>query len=237
MYLAALRSSNKNTTLQPILVYDGNDTQFVYSVKNLGGRVHQHVFTGATTEAFNSRPIEWKKIATGTYLRIDIPRICGDLGIYDKYVLYTDVDVLFVKDPVPILDLCKPEYFAACPEFSKNNWTYINAGVLLLNVEAMTDTYDALMDLVNATYHVAGFDQTPLNKYYRGKIDQLPLIMNHKPYWGIDHDACIIHYHGPKPADIAEYVESGVCIESYRLIFSRVSNAVWEYFIILWRAF
>jgi lipopolysaccharide biosynthesis glycosyltransferase len=230
MYLAALRSAKKNTILRPILVYDGKDTQFISSVKNLGARVHHHIFSGAATEVFQSKSIPWKKIFTGTYLRIDIPRICGDLSIYDKYVLYTDVDVLFVKDPVPILGLCMPEYFAACPEFEKDNWAYINAGILLLNVEAMSDTYDALMGLVNATYHVEGFDQTALNTFYRGKIDRLPLTMNHKPYWGADPDACIIHYHGPKPADISEYLESGTCVEPYRYLFAMVTNEIWSYY-------
>lgn len=230
MYLAALRSAKKNTTLRPILVYDGKDNQFIYSVKNLGARVHHHVFSGAVTDAFQNKATLWKKIATGTYLRIDIPRICGDLGIYDKYILYTDVDVLFVKDPVPILGPCEPEYFAACPEFEQDNWAYINAGILLLNIETMSDTYDALMDLVNATYHVEGFDQSPLNTFYRGKIDRLPLTMNHKPYWGIDPDACIIHYHGPKPADISEYLESGTCVESYRFLFAMVTNEIWSYY-------
>lgn len=237
MYMTALHSAVKNTKLTPILIYDGTDKDFVSSVKALGGRVHNHIFSGATSDAFQAHTNEWKGIAEGTFLRLDIPQVCEAMGIYDKYVLYTDADVLFLDDPTHELEGLSPQFFAACPESDKENWSYVNVGILLLNMETMTESYDDFMHHVNSTYQDIGFDQVALNTFYRGRIDRLPLSMNHKPYWGTGDPAFIVHFHGPKPADIEHFLKTGNCIEEYRPLFSLVDRDVWADYIRLWNGF
>jgi hypothetical protein len=64
------------------------------------------------------------------------------------------------------------------------------------------------------TFVAKAYDQTAYISYYQGRtIVDLPFIklrrqarwdkldpkMNWKPYWGINSDAYMIHFHGPKP--------------------------------------
>lgn len=185
MYLCALKSAHAHTTLDPYLIYDGSNTAFIASVKKVGATVINHTFSLAHTTYFKRQSELWQRVAGGTYLRLDIPLICQNIDFYDTYALYTDVDILFLSDPVPELEKITPSFFAACPEIGPNNWSYVNAGVLLLNIDAMYSTYNKFMKHVNDTLDIPGFDQTALNTFYVGKIERLPLIYNYKPYWGI----------------------------------------------------
>jgi len=228
MYLCALKSALKHTSLTPYLIYDGSNTAFVAMVHKLGATVIHHTFSQANTPYFKRQPADWQRIARGTYLRLDIPLICQEIEFYGTYALYTDVDLLFLSDPVSALEKCKPKFFSGCPEMDPDNWSYINAGVLLLNIEAMYSTYPYFIQKVSDTLDVPGFDQTALNRFYQNKIERLPLSMNYKPYWSLTEKICILHFHGPKPNDIKTYLASGKCNPYYMNLFTRVSKTVWS---------
>ena len=228
MYLCALQSALKHTSLAPYLIYDGSNTAFVATVTKMGATVIHHTFSLANTPYFKRQPADWQKIARGTYLRLDIPQICQEIDFYDTYALYTDVDILFLNDPEPALEECKPKFFSGCPEMDPDNWSYFNAGVLLLNIEAMYLTYSQFMQKVRNTLDVPGFDQAALNRFYVNKIERLPVSLNYKPYWSPTEDICILHFHGPKPNDIKAYLTSGKCNPYYLNLFSRVPKKVWS---------
>ena len=240
MYITALKSALKRTTLNPYLIYDGSNTAFVATVTKLGATVIKHTFSLANTSYFKRQNIGWQTIARGTYLRLDIPIICQNIEFYDTYALYTDVDILFLNDPVPILETQKPEVLAGCPEIDPGDWTYINAGVLLLNIDTLNTTYSKFMKHVYDTIDIPGFDQSAINRFYKGKIEQLPLAFNYKPYWGLcpkegkntkeaaDQAIFIVHYHGPKPSDIKKFLTTGQSNTHYVQLFARVSKETWE---------
>ena len=231
MYINALKSAIKQTTLAPYLIYDGSNTAFVATVTKLGATVIKHTFSLANTNYFKRQNPGWQRIARGTYLRLDIPMICQNIDFYDTYALYTDVDILFLTNPVPTLEKYKPAFLAGCPETDPTNWSYINAGVLLLNIDSMYETYIPFMKCVNDTLDIPGYDQTVLNKFYIDKIDRLPVIFNYKPYWGINPETSIIHYHGPKPSEIKAYLASGKSNPHYMHLFSMVSKDTWSKFL------
>ena len=229
MYLQALKSALQNTSLDPYLIYDGSNTEFIADLTQQGVTVIKHVFSLAETPMFQRKDAAWQTIARGTYLRIDIPLICHNIDNYDLTVLYTDVDVLFLTDPVPQLSTLSPKFLAASPEIDIDNWSYFNAGVLLLNIKTMYSSYFSFIKTVYDTFDITGFDQTALNRYY--KAERLPPIFNYKPYWGLASDISILHYHGPKPSDIQKYLQTGFSKPALLFIFNRVSKNIWKTFL------
>ena len=235
MYLTALNSAKKNTTLIPILIYDGNDVNFINHVESYNGRIIKHKSLLSIKTNFNLKDKGWKGIASGAFLRLDIPIICNNIRIKDKTVLYTDTDVIFVKDVVSELSTYSPKYFSVCPESNKIDYTIFNSGVMLINVKAMYDTYiqfTTFMEINN--YNFPAFDQGALQVFYKNKENKLPLYFNHKPYWGIDNNAKIIHYHGPKQHHIINYLNSVDIPNGYKCLFLMVNNNIWKYYVYLY---
>jgi hypothetical protein len=154
----------------------------------------------------------------GTWLRLDIPI----LGFTNEYILYTDVDVVFQHD-VDLISFGSflPTYFTMGTEgigarcrlaVSPNQSVNVgNAGVLLMNLNGMRRTHEALISWVFSERRIkeglyfkkfGPGDQGALNQFYQGKflVRRWP-IFNWKPYWGYSAQASIIHFHGPKPLD------------------------------------
>jgi lipopolysaccharide biosynthesis glycosyltransferase len=238
MYITSLKSAVKNTTLTPILLYDGTDDIFRHTVETYNGRIINHRTLLFDKHNFKNKQDGWKNIACGAFLRIDIPIICKQLSIEDNTVLYTDTDVIFLQDVVSELNTYNPFYFAICPEFDKKDYTSFNSGVMLINVRSMYDTYTNLTTFMEEKkYDFPAFDQGALQIFYKNKIDRLPLYFNHKPYWGIDNAAKIIHYHGPKYNNIMEFILNGNVILAYKDIFNMVHNDIWKYYLILYESY
>lgn len=57
------------------------------------------------------------------------------MNIRDKYVLYTDTDVMFMDEVAGGLKPLAPKYFAVAPEFTKDNYEEMNSGVMLMNLQ------------------------------------------------------------------------------------------------------
>ena len=140
----------------------------------------------------------------GTYLRADVPVVEQT----DEYVLYTDADVIFGNPNIGKIAIPAPEYFAAAPEFDTNNWSYFNAGSMLMNVKNLKADYKRFSEFVIPNFENLfnhAHDQGAYNHLYKGMWSKLPLEYNWKPNWGISEKAVVVHFHGPKPKDIENY--------------------------------
>jgi len=163
-----------------------------------------------------------------TYLRVDVPLLL-DPATYGSYVLYTDTDVLFLRD-LHLNDFGlngrgskpPPAYVVgteASPTRIPNYPNAGNAGVMLLHLPAMRATRDGFVafafgeEAVAAGFHFGNFgpaDQGAYNKYYEKQfdvIDHAPF--NWKPYWPYSDNAAILHFHGPKPSAYRRYLRDG----------------------------
>ena len=240
LYLVALKSAILNTSLKPILIYDGNDEEFSTQVSK-NAQIIKHRSLLHTKPNFRKKEEDWKYLAGGAYLRIDIPLICKSYNINDKYVLYTDTDVIFLQNVVEKFKDYQPKYFAICPEYNKDDYIIFNSGVMLINVDNMYNTYNEFIECiesVNYKFHTRDtLDQAALQYFYNPKkVERLPLEFNHKPYWGKSDEAYIIHFHGPKYKNIIEYL-NGVYFEPYECLYKTTTRETWIYYKELYNAF
>ncbi len=204
----SLKSARQNTTLDLYALYDGSSTGRCYEILkefdvHIIEREFSHkkdlekTYTKEDIKKFCGREVPYSKIA-GTFMRFDIPFVEQE----DEYVLYTDIDVIFLKDFLPD-GFAKPQYLAATAEFEKDpdKMTYFNAGVLYLNVKNMRDISAQIFEMLkNGIKNQTGlFDQGYLNQLCFDKMTVMPLEFNWKPYWGYNADARIIHLHAMKP--------------------------------------
>jgi hypothetical protein len=191
----AILSAIRNTALRPYLLYIGQRNDFTEWAESKGVTVVDSDLPYIDTIISLVEQGRYTMGTCGHWLRTNICRTEQS----DEFVLYTDVDVLFRKNPE--LDQIRPTYFAAAPEFRKYSWNYFNAGVMLVNVPGLNSEYDAFEKYLveNISELTYGFnDQIAYNQFYRGRWDRLPLGLNWKPYWGINHEAALVHFHGPK---------------------------------------
>uniref|UniRef100_A0A7S1XX08 Nucleotide-diphospho-sugar transferase domain-containing protein n=1 Tax=Phaeomonas parva TaxID=124430 RepID=A0A7S1XX08_9STRA len=189
----------------------------------------------------------------GTFLRIEVPV----LGLLDEFVLYTDVDVMFTghvdwdvilgQDKYSALrgstDFARgkglsgggragegglPRYFSASSEMQKSRLPgMLNAGVMLLNMRALRESYDAFRHFIFSSssldWPAGPGDQGAYKTFYsetsvtwswrKGRLTTctpiasfLPFELNWKTYWPRNDFARIIHFHGPKcQSDIIPY--------------------------------
>lgn len=189
----SLRTALANTTLRPHLLWDGPEHEFLDEMRALGVTVLFH------RVSFYQDLAEHRKedrhglaIAAGCFLRTEIPLLEKE----DEFVLYTDSDVMFLKDPVPALRERRPDFFASSTEFTFEDG--LNSGVMLINVWRMREDYPAFRDFIRSNLSL-GLDQTMFRKFYEGRWEKLPPAFNWKPYWGADENAVILHWHGIKP--------------------------------------
>ena len=175
-----------------------------------------------------------------TFLRVDLPI----LGFLDEFVLYADVDVIFLRQPLLSSFGTSPRYITVGPESSRDTADDIdrcrlqaalagtatpdgacpkltrlsrslrqntNVGVMLINVDSMLGVHAEFVEWVFQEKHIeegldfGGFgpaDQGAFNAFFADKLARVARpAFNHKPYWGRDAQASILHFHGPKPWD------------------------------------
>lgn len=189
---SAVDSALKNTTLKPVFLYDGEENELTKWLRERNVQIipHRVSFYDQLKNHYDDNNLI---VASGTFLRCDIPIIEKE----DDFVLYTDCDVIFLKDFKTDL---KPEYFACSSQNKKNDFKNFNAGVMLMNVKKLREDYENFCEFIKnnlKSFYV--FDQTAYQIFYSDKVTKLPIIFNYKPYWGINNDAVILHFHGAKP--------------------------------------
>src|SRR5574344_461561 len=192
----AVNSAIKNTTLEPNFIYDGSENEFTQWLREKGVNIifHRSALYDALEKYYDDFALN---IASGAFLRCDIPLIEND----DEFVLYTDCDVLFLKD-FDYENIAKPEYFACSAQFGKKDFVCFNTGVMYMNVRKLKEDIDDFFEFIKHNFKLLKtFDQDAYQIFYNKKNTELPIKYNHKPYWGRDKEATILHFHGPKPTD------------------------------------
>lgn len=153
----------------------------------------------------------------GTWQRIDIP-----LFIESEYCLLLDADTV-LRRPFTIADfgLDLTYGIAMSSEMHPEDKFPSNAGVTLMNVPHLRQTYDRFLDFILAHVETAKFDHpSPSDQgaylvYYQNVTRFLAREFNFKPYWRIDErdfrKAFIVHFHGPKPHDYLRFIIGKGC--------------------------
>jgi hypothetical protein len=197
---AAINSAKIFTDLRPHVLFDGRPGRASAFLEQAGATIvyNRISFENQIKAAQEFHFPGWShymQTALGAFQRLDIPVVETE----EEFVLYTDCDI-------------EPEIFAVAPQFHKDGHKKfeINSGVMVINVPRMRRDLDAIIELGCEIIddERLGYDQEFLEKFYRGKWDPLPLRYNWKPYWGVNHEARIVHWHGPKPAVVAGLLKS-----------------------------
>ncbi len=219
----AFHSAKKFTSLEPVLVTDCKDHPLAQWVLGEGYEVWEHStsFLPALERVCESSqnpghlpdrvllpdaPASKSKlpVAAGCFLRCDAPNFCQEHHVRDQFVLVTDLDVMFLSDPVPELSKIRPQFLAGVGENDPTKTDLLNTGVLLMNVENMRADFQGFSSFVHENMNRL-FDglleQRAYQEYYVNRIELLPPGMNWRPYWNPQGDTPIIHLHGPKPFD------------------------------------
>lgn len=206
-YLRAAMSSKMDNapSLIPHLLYTGpKDDELIRWYQSNNGTVHFHNLTFykdlAAAVKRGRYPPAWLTMH-GAFLRLDLPVVLQNLTVDDpdvetSYILYTDVDVMFLKD-INTCNTKKPAILAVGPEFVKGE--IANTGVMLMNLKAFAAERQALIDYGNSQSWAGAFDQDAILDFFKGRLQLLPDEFNWKGYWGANRTAMVVHFHGPKP--------------------------------------
>lgn len=201
----AVLSALKVGGLEPYLIYIGKETVFTHWMRNRGVKIV--ILTPDFMEIFERAQVKgtYKAHTLGHWLRIAIPTIENE----KKFVLYTDCDVVFLRS-FP-WNRIQPAAFAASPEFRIENWNYFNAGVMVINVDFMRETYNDFLRYIEKKISDSRFfdydDQLALNNFYVNDWESLDPRLNWKPYWDFNPGGVLLHFHGPKVGLIRALVE------------------------------
>lgn len=233
MLKVTLISARKNTSLRLICLYDGKIGDPVYNLlKDFKVEIIIHelpykkelmeIYSHEWMETELGKDIEYSRIF-GTFMRMEIPIIEKE----DEYVLYTDMDIIF-NDDILLKDLPHPAYLAAAPEFERDTkrMSYFNAGILVMNIQGMRIKYQQFVEMMKKRQRSTSglFDQGYLNELCFKDMEILPIEYNWKPYWGINGNAKLIHFHGMKPCSNLEEAGFDTRESFFRTIFDNNSQ-------------
>ena len=222
MLKTAVFTAQNQTSLEPFFLYDGSENELTRwlrerGVQIIGCRTFLHDHLQRVAEKRNDPG--YLSIGGGAFLRTEIPRVTAEQGFPDEFVLYTDVDVIFLRDVARELAAMTPNYFAVAPEFFIDDYRAMNSGVMVMNLprlrekdaefrKFMVENIEILVD--NAwdqgaykMFYDRRFTRFPLKRLtkhlFRFEWDELAPEFNWKTYWGVNPEAGIVHFHGPKP--------------------------------------
>ena len=233
MLKVTLISARKNTSLRLICLYDGKIGDPVYNLlKDFKVEIIIHelpykkelmeIYSHEWMETELGKDIEYSRIF-GTFMRMEIPIIEKE----DEYVLYTDMNIIF-NDDILLKDLPHPAYLAAAPEFERDTkrMSYFNAGILVMNIQGMRIKYQQFVEMMKKRQRSTSglFDQGYLNELCFNDMEILPIEYNWKPYWGINGNAKLIHFHGMKPCSNLEEAGFDTRESFFRTIFDNNSQ-------------
>jgi lipopolysaccharide biosynthesis glycosyltransferase len=198
----ALHSAKSNTDLEPIVVVDGEPSPFTDEISRAGVRIifHRVSFFDDLQRHYSGHG-DNIHVAAGAFLRFDIPILEQE----DEFVLYTDCDVIFFTSPNFLISEY-PRLFSAAPQFRIGDYNDMNSGVMLLNVPGMRTVYPQLISFTKNNLNV-GLDQEIMREFFKTNYTHLRPELNWKPYWGIKNGIQILHWHGPKPVTVKNFLK------------------------------
>ncbi len=176
--------------------------------------------------------------AQGFYLCLAVPGVAAD----EQHVLFTDCDVMFTG-PVDLAGV-RPSLLAAAPEMDdvrrpapSVSGRGFNSGVMVMNVAGMLARIPSIEAVLerDAYFPTNGaYDQGALNSAIpAGDWEPLPHTLNWRPAFGINPQASIVHWHGPKPRHVEKTLATGVTTapdEVMRGLLDAAPNAYRHYF-------
>lgn len=189
----ATRSCLQKTSLVPHCVYGGSNAEHIRVMEDLGVKVipHRISIEGDLSAAYQDR----YTVFSGHWLRIDLPI----LETEEDLVLYTDTDVVFLKE---LEEIPSTELIAAAPEFKIDDYSKFNSGVMLMNLRNLRKVHGEFIESIKERLHndfrYPAHDQESYNRFFRDKYTHMSPIYNWKVYWGVNPEAVILHLHGPK---------------------------------------
>lgn len=228
----AVASAREKTRLEAFCLYDGAPCELTRWMEKNGVTIFETRFRFAKwweRHAQISGNSQGYQIASGTFLRFELPEVMQREKMSDEFALYTDCDVMFERDVSSPLQSLQPRYFAVAPETFSDNRLHMNAGVMWMNARRLRAGNEAFMTFGDQHMEQASrasFDQGIYRAYFNPphklawklgipdryfyavmsrlrfktwKWDDLPLELNWKPYWGENPNAAIVHFHGLKP--------------------------------------
>lgn len=166
----------------------------------------------------------------GTWQRIDIP-----LFIQTEYCLLVDADTVFLRSfTFAHFGLKLTKSIAMSSEFDPHDSKILNAGVSLINVPYMRQTYERFIAYILNHTNTAKFDhpspsdQGAYLSFYKDTIEFLPQRFNFKPYWDVNgpefKDPYILHFHGAKVHDYLKFIFGSECDEAIRFMCFRADQ-------------
>lgn len=200
-------------------IYSGNDHPILSWLKKEGVILHRRSskWLGQFQENIERSNVFNPAVASGAYLRLEVPHVCRS-----RYVLYTDVDVVFMKK-IEAGDLPQPQLFACCEEVAvtKDGPVFhresFNSGVMVMNVPAFNEVLPCFEDfLLGRKFDFTAYDQGALNEFFARKWSRLSPEYNWRPFMGINESAKILHFHGPKVGQVLQVMGRRNCREVMR---------------------
>lgn len=183
MAKVAVLTAAQHTSLEPHFIYDGPENDLTawmhrHGVRVISCRTPLYDDLRRATATLDPGHLF---IAAGAFLRLEVPRLMAEMGCSDEFALYTDCDVMFMRDVAP-LDRLKPRYFAVSAEASTpatdpRQLRYLNSGVMLMNVERLRCEDRSFRTFV--VRHLAHFmhdsyDQGAYKAYFVGRLTGWP---------------------------------------------------------------
>lgn len=211
MVMAAVISAKQHTELTPVCLFDGSPNTLTDWLLSQGVRVH-YVAVPFKGELFSNEVLGANALsgykpnhAAGAFLKI-----CASRYVESEVYLLTDCDVIFVNE-VPYQSV---QTIAAALEPHVSERVF-NSGVMLINAEYYLSQEPSIIDFLRQANFFdrenSSYDQTLLNKYFQQEgWAVLPATMNWRPFQGINENASIVHFHGPKPIWIKEMIRGVV---------------------------
>ena len=242
LILAAVASARANTGLRPLCLYNGGEARHAHQLAAMGVEVVPH--RSSLEPELRAAYGESFETFSGHWLRVDLPAIETE----DEFVLYTDVDVMFLAPP----RVEPPPLLAAAPEFEVGNTTYFNSGVMVLNLPRLREVQDeftaAIRRRLGRRFRYPAHDQKSYNDFFgRGPLNRLkgraftPMspLLNWKPYWGVNPEASIVHFHGPKPRLVRRLAARRGEVptsDTYKALWRRAPDA-YEAYVAMWEGY
>ena len=214
-----------------ILYHGNNDTDFRLWLNDKNVIIHQHDPSWrGSIEKMRKRGNPSKSHLFlhsgnyfGTWQRIDIP-----LFVESEYCLLLDADTIVVR-PFTLSDFgLDLTHGIAMSAEVKPNMEPSNAGVTLMNVPHMRQTYSKFLKFIlehvdsGEFNHPSPSDQGAYLDFYEKVVRILPHSFNFKPYWKASviqqKIPFIIHFHGAKPHDFLKFLMGEKCDDAIQFL-------------------